>query len=283
MKQSFVKIYNFYNCILIIITLTIQLERIENYDLKSSINDILLPKTRTGVGALFITAPEGKSAFMNFKLRNTLALFHMGLSENNFVLVSKDYKNLNVGKDLIEIKGNSVISNSIDIKGEVLYNKEPQWRMITHDNYERSKNNTNLTWSFNKTTECGFHNILGGYCQTSKEEMTKEINDLPSHKFIKIEANFHFIGQWDSHSGYMKIDHSYNLNNPQIVWATRCKNELNNSLKLCGDINVCKIASPISVTINHSKPYIKLLFGSTLEGNPCEKSYGISDVRIYIK
>lgn len=54
-------------------------------------------------------------------------------------------------------------------------------------------------------------------------------------------------------------------------------------------INVCgaatndpAIGKKVDVTFKHSGGNISLLFGSTLKGNSCFASYGISDLEVYV-
>jgi hypothetical protein len=235
---------------------------------------------------LYITGQSGKSALLNLKIKNKPIIYSMGLHKNEFVLMSKnDYKILSVLKDNKSIlKGNSIMANTLKVKGEVKYNNVPQWRLARHDSFY--KNNTSLNWSYEKTTECNDHKILGGYCQLTNQELVKEYKNLPPHTMVRIEAYFHFLGKWESHTGYLKIDHRNSINkNEKYVWSQRCKNMKSPLLnvKLCGTKNVCKLGVPINSTIYHRGKNLKLIFGSTLDGQSCEQSYGISEVKIYIR
>ena len=51
---------------------------------------------------------------------------------------------------------------------------------------------------------------------------------------------------------------------------------------MCG-YQICKIGEFISVTFSHSDDNLELIFGSTLSDDSCEQSYGISDIKIYVK
>lgn len=280
-----------YNCVMmIIITLFSMLITLNSYDLSRRLetNQILsLSKnSKNGVSALFITGRPGKSAVINFRLKNTSVLYSMGLIGNEFTIMSKEFKYLSVKEDKsVTMKGASILSNSLSISGGVNYMDKPQWRMIMYDSF--NKNNTSLGWDYDKTTECNYYKMLGGNCQTSEKEMIKEVDNLPTHTMVKIEAFYHFIGTWDSHTGYLKLD---NINgrkdDPKYVWTYRCKNQkspLLNSKSLCVNQEVCKLGVPISITLSHSDKKIKLIFGSTLSGNACDKSYGVSDIRISVR
>lgn len=235
---------------------------------------------------LYITGQPGKSSLVNLKIKNRPYIYSFGLHKNEFVIMSKnDYKLLSVSRDnKSTIKGSSIIANSLRVKGDVKYNQVPQWKLVRHDSFY--KNNTSLNWSFEKTTECNDHKILGGYCQITNQELVKEYKNLPTHTMVRIEASFHFLGKWESHTGYLKIDHRNSINkNEKYIWSQRCKNMKSPLLnvKLCGSQNVCKLGVPINSTIYHAGKNLKLIFGSTLDGHSCEQSYGISEVKIYIR
>jgi hypothetical protein len=287
-----------YNCLIIIVLLSlifindsISLQISHTNTIKRFSNSF---QQLSGVkNSLFITAPPGKSAILNFKIRNSAVFYSLGIYKKEFVLMSaNNYKIMRVGsKRNLEINGKSLIINSLSIKGTVTYNGKPQWKMISHDNF--NKNHTSLNWSFYKTFDCQHHQMLGGHCQTSDSHLIKLFNNLPPHNFIKIEALYHFLGRWDSHTGYLKVvtnpdkNDALEKNNEysKYIWAQRCKNSKSPliNIKICSNVDVCKIASPINLTLNHTHNKIKLIFGSTLEGNPCDQSFGISDVKIYIK
>ena len=55
-------------------------------------------------------------------------------------------------------------------------------------------------------------------------------------------------------------------------------------------INVCggrwpegKLSSPIDVVLPHKSSNITIAFGSTIEQDPCDESFGVSGVRIYVR
>jgi hypothetical protein len=208
----------------------------------------------------------------------------MGLIDKDFVIMNRDFINIHINSNKsITLNGESILTNSMSVKGKVLYKDQSQWRMILYDSF--NKNNTSTGWSFTKTSECNYYKMLGGVCQLGPTEIEKEIENLPPHTMVKIEGLYHFIGNWDHHTGYLKVDLSHTKPNPQIIWAKRCKNQKSPiaNVKLCQDIEVCKIASQISATFSHVESRFKLIFGSSLEGNPCERSYGISDIKIFVR
>jgi hypothetical protein len=234
---------------------------------------------------LFITAKTEKSALVNLKIKSTDVIYSIGSHLNQFVLMTtNDFKILNANSKSITLAGNTLMANSLNVKGEVKFRDVSQWRLISHDSF--SKNNTSLNWSHDKTTECNIHKILGGYCQTSNKQITKDYENIPDHRQLRVEANFHFLGNWDSDSGYLKFENpDSEKKSDNYLWVQRCKNQKSPllNINLCSNIPTCKLASPISSTISHKGNKLRLIFGSSLEGNPCEQSFGISDVKIYIR
>lgn len=254
----------------------------QDQSMKPEINSLSL-LNKQGYSSFILSSQKNKPAMINFKIKNTSFLFSLGLLDGKLVLNNNKNKNIEIdGEKGVTIKASVLTLNSFDVKGPVKFNKVDQWKLIMHDSFH--KNETSLSWNHDKVTKCNHYNMMGGHCQTSSKELIKEFTNLPPHSQVKIEATYHFIGSWDSHSGYLKVDNlNYQKENPKYVWTNRCKNgKVNPIIKLC-PVEVCKMASPINVTLDHSDKTIKLIFGSTLERGSCEQSYGISDVKIYIR
>jgi hypothetical protein len=237
------------------------------------------------ISSFLITNSEKKPAVINFKIKKSPLHFILGISdENKFVLNNnQNFNNIEIDEDkLATFKATTLSINSLSVKGDFQYNKINQWKLYMHDSF--TKNHTSLNWDFENTTKCKFYNMLGGNCQTSDKEISKEISDLPEHTEIKIVAAYHFIGEWDSHTGYLKLDGlNFRRNNPQFVWTDRCitKNS-KDVIKLC-DYKICRMNALVNVSVFHKDKYLKLIFGSTLKRTACEQAYAVSDVKIYIR
>lgn len=238
---------------------------------------------KQGFSSFILSSQANKPAMINFKIKNTALLYSFGLLDGKFVLNNNKNKNMEIeGEKSVTLNASVLTLNSLNVKGPVKFNNVDQWKLVMHDSFH--KNETSFNWNHDKVTKCNNYNIMGGHCQTSTKELVKEITDLPPHSQVKIEASYHFFGSWDSHSGYLKVDNlNFKKDDPKCVWTHRCKNgKVSPVIKLC-PVEVCKMASPINVTVNHSDKSIILIFGSTLERSSCEQSYGISDVKIYIR
>lgn len=280
-----------YNSVLLIAILTFEIISCNNLEITNQNNNQMIKSEinshttgfQKGFSTFILTSQKQTPAMINFKIKNSSLMFSLGLNDGKLILNNNKFRNLEIDEDkLVSLKASVLTINSLDVKGNVKYNNVNQWKLFLHDNFH--KNETSLNWNHDKVTKCNNYNIMGGQCQTSTKELIKEITNIPPHSQIKIEASYHFIGSWDSHSGYLKLDNiDFRKENPKYVWTHRCKNsKVTSIVKIC-PIEVCKMASPINITVNHSENLIKLIFGSTLERNSCEQSYGISDVKIYIR
>lgn len=236
------------------------------------------------ISTFLIQNDQNNSALINFKIKKSPLKFILGISpEKKFIISNnQNFNNLEITENKeVKLKATSLSINSLNLKGDFKYNKIAQWKLFSHDSF--IKNHTSLNWNFDKTTKCKFFNILGGNCQTSNSEISKEFSNLPEHKEIKVVSSYHFIGNWDSHTGFLKLDGlNFRRNNPQYVWTDRCITDNKVNLELC-DYKICKMNSPVNVSVFHTGNYLKLIFGSTLTRNSCEQSFGISDVKVYIR
>ena len=279
-----------YNTILLISIIALKLANCYTFNTNIKNNEIFNQEgnsfctiQKPGVTSFFLTSEKNKPALINFKIKNSSLLFSLGLINNKLTLNNNKNKFIEIDTDKSVNLSASILSlNSIKSNGAIKFNNVDQWKLILHDNF--SKNFTSLNWNHDKITTCRKYNIMGGNCQTSNKELVKEIVNIPEHNQIRIEASYHFIGLWDSQTGYLKLDNLNNRKNePKYVWTYRCKISKNKSSVSVCPYNTCKMGSPVDITVGHSESTIKLIFGSSLDGNSCDRSYGISDVKVYIK
>ena len=90
--------------------------------------------------------------------------------------------------------------------------------------------------------------FIGGYCLLSKEEVSKKFFIGYSHESIRVKASYHMFDNWNG-----------------------------------GDYNDPYFNLVIDVTIPHNESDVTITFGSTLDKDPCDASYGFQDVMLYIK
>ena len=165
----------------------------------------------------------------------------------------------------------------------LLHNGVPQWTLVSLDDFQKSSDG----WSSNKTSHCGkSENVfLGGHCNFGSLEVKKKFTNLPKHKSLRITANFHFIDMWEGENAYMKFNNktvwtdSYKWCDKVIQW--RCKKY---GINACGAEYPDRMSVPIEFIANHKDDSFDLVFGADLDKKPpCEASWGIDDISVYIK
>jgi hypothetical protein len=163
------------------------------------------------------------------------------------------------------------------------------WQLVTH---ERFPSTDVLQWthmnsegfessSENALTHCGDHNLfLGGHCSShGSGESSRIFKSLPAHTMVRITARFHFIDSWDGESAYAKV-------NGEVVWldAHSSSAPTTGGISLCGGSAAdSKMGTLIDVAVPHTGDSLTLAFGSTLDQNSCEESWGVDDIEIFVR
>lgn len=169
----------------------------------------------------------------------------------------------------ITINSNIIIKAPADSSSSFI---EKSWKLRDHHDFELGSHG----WSNSQRTSCdGESFFLGGHCAFSDKEVSKKFK-LPIHSFVKISASYHMLDKWEGETAYMKV-------NDKIVWTmTGVSHE--NGVDVCGGKHKdAKFAIPIDITLPHTSENLEVSFGSTLKGDPCNASYGIDDVLIYLR
>jgi len=188
-------------------------------------------------------------------------------------------------KTELTINADLVISNGVQTRileaPSFIYKGNAQWHLLKHEEFD----NPALIkgWSFSETSHCdgdmiALGTFLGGPCKTSYQPLSKLFDNLPEHSHIQIQAKYHMFDNWQGEHGYLKAD-------DQLVWQQGGITSNNkNAMNICGaETPDPKFNSFIDVTIPHTGNTLLLEFGSSLEKNPCEASYGIDDVMLFTK
>jgi hypothetical protein len=183
---------------------------------------------------------------------------------------------LTIEADLII--NNDVMAETVNMRGtSFVLEGVRQWGLVHHDDFESEKSLKD--WSDQRTSRCknGMNTFLGGHCNFSFTEVTKTFKNLPAHEKLKVNAAFHMLDAWEGETAYMKID---GVN----IWTRKGQHSPKSGIDICGgDSNDPAFNIPIDVVIPHNQSEITLTFGSTLEKDPCNQSFGIDDVMIYVR
>jgi|ERR1711912_39654 len=137
---------------------------------------------------------------------------------------------------------------------------------------------SNHGWSGAAVTDCNGNKILGGHCSKSKGEVTKTYTDLPEHSHLELNANFLFLDSWEGESAYAKIDNSF-------LWL-----DSYDSRKVAGAKNVCggdcpegRLSQSIRASVPHTGSTATVTFGSTLNEDACDESFGVDNVMLKVR
>lgn len=214
----------------------------------------------------------------NVKILNSAT--SSSLSVNELKVTALSVEKIKPANGVLTINGNVILTNDINLKGDSFAVKGvEQWRMISHEDFEDNSkiNGWNNTKTNNCTSKNGITNThLGGHCNFAGTEVRKVYTNLPPHHKLRVNALYHLLDMWKGEMGYMKID-------GKIYWSKKGYSK-ENGVDFCGgDYSDPAFNAKIDVTIEHDKEEVEIIFGSTLEGDPCLHSFGVDDVMIYMK
>eukprot|EP00696_Hemimastix_kukwesjijk_P003544 gnl/Hemi2/14332_TR4861_c0_g10_i1.p1 gnl/Hemi2/14332_TR4861_c0_g10~~gnl/Hemi2/14332_TR4861_c0_g10_i1.p1 ORF type:complete len:244 (-),score=102.66 gnl/Hemi2/14332_TR4861_c0_g10_i1:202-933(-) len=146
-----------------------------------------------------------------------------------------------------------------------------EWKLHHFEEYSHGASG----WSSNEVTECDCRKILGGHCKFGGGEIHKEFTGLPQHNLLRVKANYWLLDNWSKETAFAKIE-------DKLVWTKGSHDNTWRGINVCGDAKYSDwINHPIDFAVVHSEGCVKLAFGSNLDGDACEKSWGISNVSIY--
>eukprot|EP00298_Acanthocystis_sp_HF-20_P002021 c12492_g1_i1.p1 GENE.c12492_g1_i1~~c12492_g1_i1.p1 ORF type:complete len:267 (-),score=99.30 c12492_g1_i1:27-827(-) len=231
----------------------------------------VLRTTKIHSGSLTI---DGSMSVTQALSGESIQVNHASLNVLQAVAISSPTGTLHVAGELSlggALSTNGSVSASSFIQADVR-----QWALKYHDDFEGQT----LGWSTNLTSSCdGNDHHLAGHCNQVQNEVKKVFSNLGEHKFIRLQARYHFLDSWEGETAFAKIG-------DRIVWSD--VNDVRgihpNTLNACGGEHPdTKISVPIDVTIPHTAETISISFGSTLDEHPCNESFGIDDVMISVR
>lgn len=95
-------------------------------------------------------------------------------------------------------------------------------------------------------------------------------------------ARYHFIDNWKHETAFLKLGEHY-------AWAHHHSSEAGRGIHMCGSDKHAetKMSMPIDVVQAHSASFLEVSFGSKAgadsEQDPCDRSFGVDDVMIYVR
>jgi hypothetical protein len=152
-----------------------------------------------------------------------------------------------------------------------------QWALMFHDDFEGDKAHG---WSADAKNSCdGVDHHLAGHCNEVGPEVSKTFTGLGEHKFVRLQARYHFLDSWEGETAFAKME-------GRTVWTdvNDVRGMHPSSMNVCGgDHPDLKMSVPIDVTIPHTGATITVTFGSTLDEHACNESFGVDDVMISVR
>ncbi|EDO07647.1 hypothetical protein BBOV_III000800 [Babesia bovis T2Bo] len=254
-------------------------------DVKIEVDD---PRPRMAVARGGVTIPvltisrdEGDRSLIQFEgpSKYSLGVDSLGNfsinADNQPMLIMNNEHNISIHMGNLSVR-------SIDFGGDLLVEGVSQFKMIWREDFADSKG-WNGTVEKIDVSSCSGIPMLGGYKHFGRGWIQKTFIELPVHRELRLRANFHFIDQWSGESGYMKVNTS--ASSPmEYVWNESHFQNLGYGINICGDDTPdSKFSVPIDVTLPHSAERFTLEFGSTLEGDAIQQSWGISGLEIHVR
>eukprot|EP00164_Ancoracysta_twista_P006396 GFYU01008901.1.p1 GENE.GFYU01008901.1~~GFYU01008901.1.p1 ORF type:complete len:377 (+),score=104.27 GFYU01008901.1:136-1266(+) len=176
----------------------------------------------------------------------------------------------------LKSKSDVTIDGDINIDGGLYLDNVRQWQIAFLDDFAEGASG----WSKMATSTCGNQNqILGGHCNFAGGEVQKHFKGLPPHEFLRLKAVFHFIDRWEGEMAFAQVDGAF-------VWT-----EVHTSLNVVNGINMCgkpdepetKMGVVVDVVIPHTGSDAIIGFGSSLDADPCESSWGVDNVFLLLR
>ncbi|GBE63082.1 hypothetical protein, conserved [Babesia ovata] len=230
---------------------------------------------------LTIARDEGERSVIQFEGTSayTLGVDSLG----NFAISSGDQPMLVIDNEQnISFHMNNLSVRSVDFGGDLVVEGVSQFKMIWRESFVDARG-WNGTVDQVGVSSCAGIPMLGGFKLFGRGWVQKTFIELPVHRELRIKASFHFLDQWAGESGYMKLNTSSSAP-MDYVWTDIHAEHSTTGINICGgETPDSKFSVPIEVTIPHSSERFTIEFGSTLEGDAVQQSWGVSGLEIYVR
>lgn len=238
---------------------------------------------RGGVTIPFLTVARDSSGRSAIRFDGPSG-FSLGVdSLGNFSISSQDQPMLVIDNhQTVSIHMPKLSVRSVDFGGDLVVQGVSQFKMIWREDFLDARGWSGTVGKIGVSTCAGIP-MLGGYKLFGRGMVQKTFIELPVHRELRIRANFHFLDQWTGESGYMKLNSSSSA--PlDYVWTDFHFQKSDCGVNICGgDTADSKFSVPIELTLPHSAERFTIEFGSTLDGDPVQQSWGVSGLEIYVR
>ncbi|GFE54248.1 hypothetical protein BaOVIS_016520 [Babesia ovis] len=189
---------------------------------------------------------------------------------------------LKLTPDTLDILAKFKFDGTIAVQG-VTSGDVKQWVLWEQDLFEAKKSDV---WMPGDTSTCGRSGdyFLGGPCKLSKGRVNRFYLKLPPHSEIRVTGRVHFFDQWEGESLNIKADGatvwSQSHNWCPSVSNTEC---IKYGIDSCGQEYPDRLSVHYDISLPHKSDTLALEFNSTLEAEPCQASWGIDDVALFLR
>lgn len=238
--------------------------------------------TSSNITSLSIQTSSNSDAIIKFMVGSTHTILLALIAETgSFVIRNERISILEIGSsNNIYSEADSINLSTLKIVDVLSYKNVNQWKLIIQETYYEEPTG----WTNNTISQCGGLYLLGGYGKFSGGEVSKIFANLPTHSMLRVSANYHFIDAWQGELGYMMANIGRDNKN-EFLWSE--KHDYSKYLKatdVCGNkYPENKLTSSVDVVFAHNEDTVKITFGSTLDTDPKENSFGISFLQIYLR
>mmetsp|Transcript_20763 Transcript_20763/g.38617 ORF Transcript_20763/g.38617 Transcript_20763/m.38617 type:complete len:244 (-) Transcript_20763:264-995(-) len=170
-------------------------------------------------------------------------------------------------------------SEVLKVEQGLSLDKIKQWTLMDFEDFASP-----VGWSDDRVSRCGINQLLGGYRLFSSGEVYKTFESLPSHSTIKVQLTFHFIDAWTGEMAYLKANLGKN-GASVVIWSETYKaGQATNSINVCGGhYGEGQYATHVEISFPHTDSSVKLTFGTTLDQDPGDESWGLSNMQLWIR
>eukprot|EP00371_Babesia_bovis_P002354 XP_001611001.1 hypothetical protein [Babesia bovis T2Bo] len=146
-----------------------------------------------------------------------------------------------------------------------------QWTLREIDLFGPRESNN---WMPGNISTCGRSGdyFLGGPCQLSNGRVHRYYFNLPEHTEVRLTGRIHFFDQWEESHNWCP-----SLSNTECIKY---------GIDSCGQEYPDRLSPPkvhFDVFKHHTRESMALEINSNIEGNPCEASWGIDDIALYLR
>ena len=186
---------------------------------------------------------------------------------------------------LLQLRASHLDADRLSVRGV------RQWALVHADDFDGA-DTAQHGWradgaeagAFVQLSEGAGGAFLGGHCATAGAPVGRTFA-LPEHSQLRVQARVHFIDDWPAGSvAFLQVDGAHAWLDTAHVDGKRHVDGKPSGLNLAGGPHPeRRWGVPVDVSLRHVAPSAFVQFGSSLGGDPCDASYGVDDVHVWVR